>query len=96
MTSQAVIIKEIIYFDALTLVKMCNYFLNRNDVINVIVSSYENIGKIIKGIIPVTTDYTMVRINDYELFNRFYNCDVDNVVDAMKLKGLPLYYNDWK
>ena len=91
-----VIIKEIIYFDALTLVKICNYLLNRYDQIELIVSSHENFTKVFKDVNYIKKEYTMVRINDFELFNRLYNCKVDNIFDAMNLNNVPLYLNDWK
>ena len=91
-----VVIKEIIYFDALTLVKLCNYLINRYDNVELIVSSHEKLDKIFKGAICKELEYTMVRINDYDLFNRLYNCKVDNIFDAMNLNNLPLYLNDWR
>ena len=96
ITENKVIIKEIIYFDALTLVKICNYLINRYDDVELVVSSHENLDKIFKDAKCQKKEYTMVRVNDFELFNRLYNCSIDNIFDAMNLNNLPLYLNDWR
>ncbi len=91
-----VVIDEIIYKDAISLVYLLSYALNIRTNIEVVLSSKENLKKIIPTAIAQKTGCMMARINDYSLFNRLYNCNVQTVQDAFKISNKPLFiHEDW-
>lgn len=95
MVNREVVVKEIIYVDSLALMKMLKYMIKDEDHINVYVSQSEQLEKIFPLIIAKKLAYMMVRINNYELFNKLYNVEVKNVKEAYNLLKKPLFLHEF-
>lgn len=88
-------VDEIVYLDASCLISMLSYLLEINNKIKVMFSLKENINRLIPKAEKETELFMMARINDYRMFNRLFDCQVDNVKDAFKISGLPLFINEF-
>ena len=88
------IIRECIYLNSTALNHLVNYALSLMPQIQLECSSAENLGRIFKQSNYKEMDYTMVRLNNPELFNRLYNCEVKEITEAMNLDDRPLYMHE--
>lgn len=87
-------IEECIYLDTISLFKLLNVALQQRHVVNLNVSEIEDLSLLISGVIPELIEFKMARLNNKELFNRLYNCNVKNVEDAFFITGKPLYQSE--
>ncbi len=86
---------EIVYKSSLALIKLLNVAFRMNERVILTTSEAEQIEKAIPGIEAEKIDFMMARINDYELFNRFYGKDVKTVQEAFHLSKKPLYLHEY-
>lgn len=95
MDGLAVIVDELVYMDSIALIKMVNYALMERHYISISVSQHEDLSQIFPGAKVVQTIFAGLRINDYDLFNRLYNCNVTSVNEALALsnKGMHCLLN---
>ncbi len=89
-------IREAIYLNSVALNHIVNYALNLRHEIKLETSGAENLTKLFPNSEMIEEDYTMVRLNNPELFNRLFNCNVKTVEQAMKLHRKPLYMHENK
>lgn len=87
-------INECIYSDVKTLAKIISYCLKLAQYVYIYVSEAERLERIFKNTSFKTSEYMMARVNDYDLFNELYDCEVDNLKDAFKLLNRPLYIHE--
>ncbi len=87
-------IKECIYLNSTALLHIFNYFMYKDKEIYLYTSSAENMSLIFPNCEYKEVPYTMVRLNDAELFNRLYNCDVKNAKEAMNILEKPLFLSE--
>lgn len=87
-------IDECIYLDLKTLNQIISYALKLAPSLELKVSEFEDLGRRFKYDAKVLEDYTMVRINDYKLWNMLFECDVDNAYDALTLVNKPLFMRE--
>ena len=87
-------IDECIYLDLKTLNQIISYALKIAPRLELTVSEYEDLGRRFKYNAKELEDYTMVRINDYKLWNKLFECEVDNAYDALTLVNKPLYMRE--
>lgn len=87
-------INECIYSDIKTLAKIISYSLKLAKDVYLYVSEAEHLEKVFKNIKFKTSEYMLARINDYDLFNQLYGCDVTDVKSAMNLFNYPLYIRE--
>ena len=83
MDGLVVTVDEIVYMDTIALVKLLNYALLERHYITLSVSDSEDLLKIFPNAKVSPTIFAGMRINDYDLFNRLYNCDVSSVAQAI-------------
>lgn len=88
-------IKEIIYLESIALLKMMKYVLGRYPDVNICVSQAERLEKLFPLAIPKKVPFMMARINNYELFNKLYNCDVRKPSQAYEILNKPLFINEF-
>lgn len=88
------IIEECIYLDTKTLTKIISYALKVADEVVLELSDNEDIEKLYGPLKSEVNQYTMVKINDYALFNKLYETDVKNVKEAFSLVNKPLYMHE--
>lgn len=88
------IIDEAVYHDIKTLTKIISWALKHSDELELILSDNEDIEKVYGPLKSEIHDYTMVRINDYELLNKLYGTDVTNTKDGFELINKPLYMHE--
>ena len=95
MDGLAVIVDELVYMDSIALIKLINYALMERHYIVISVSNHEDLSQLFPQAKVSPTIYAGLRINDYDLFNRLYNCNVTNVNDALSLsnKGMHCLLN---
>lgn len=87
-------IDECIYLDLKTLNQIISYALKIAPRLELTVSEYEDLGRRFKYNAKELEDYTMVRINDYKLWNKLFESEVDNAYDALTLVNKPLYMRE--
>lgn len=92
--NKKVVIRECLYLNSRALMQMVNYALSLSNEIILETSNAENLMKLFPSSSFEEMDYTMVRLNNPQLFNRLYNCQVSTVEEAMTLKNLPLYMHE--
>lgn len=90
-----ILVHEIVYKSSTALIKLLNVAFRMNDRLVLVTSEAEQIEKVIPGIMAENIEFMMARINDYELFNRFYGKNVKNVQEAFNLSGKPLYIHEY-
>lgn len=93
--NDCILVHEIVYKSSAALIKLLNVAFRMNDRIVLTTSEAEQIEKAIPGIEAEKIDFMMARINDYELFNRFYGKNVKNVHEAFGLSEKPLYIHEY-
>lgn len=89
-----VVLRECLYLTSTALLHMVNYALGLRPEILLHASSAENLSKLFPYSSYEEVGYTMVRLNNKELFNRLYNCNVNNAKEAMNLIDKPLYMHE--
>ncbi len=87
-------IDEILYVDAISLLKMVSTLLNGKDKVVLHVSANEDLTRIFPGSIAHLEEYMSVRINDFDLFNKLFETRASNALQAMTLGGKPLWIHD--
>ncbi|MDO4378944.1 MAG: hypothetical protein Q4C64_07450 [Erysipelotrichia bacterium] len=92
--SNKVVIKELIYLNGLALTKLLSYALRIKPRLLVYVSQNEDLSKAYPKINYKLLVSMAVRINDFELFNRLFDCDVSTAQQAYQLEKKPLFLND--
>lgn len=94
-TAQGIELKECLYLNSAALLKLINLGLQLKDEIVLHTTNSEELSRIIKGLSWQDYGFTMARINDYELFNRYFNCQVSTVKDAFAISGKPLFMHEY-
>lgn len=84
-------IDEILYVDAVSLLKMVSALLNGKDKVILHVSANEDLNRILPGSSATLEEYMSVRINDFDLFNKLFETRVTTASQAMTLGGKPLW-----
>lgn len=92
--SVEVTVHEIVYLESIALMKMLKYISKGYPDINVSVSQGEKLEKLFPMTIPKKNAVTMVRINNFELFNKLYNVQVHNEKEAFAILKKPLFQNE--
>lgn len=87
-------IDEILYIDAVSLLKMVSTLLNGKDKVILHVSAHEDLSRILPGAQASLEEYMSVRINDFDLFNKLFETRATTVSQAMTLGGKPLWVHD--
>ena len=91
---QMLVIHECVYLDTRTLNKILSYALSIKDNVVLTLSEYEKIEKVYEGIAYDLSDYMMVRINDYALFNTLYDVKVADPKSALTIGNKPLFLKE--
>ncbi len=89
-----IVIRECLYLHSTALLHMVNYALSLKPEITLQVSGSENLSRIFPYSTYEEVGYTMVRLNNPELFNRLYNSQVTTAKEAMMLLDKPLYMHE--
>lgn len=89
-----IIIHECLYLDAKTLNKILSYCLSQRENVILYLSEYERIERLYPGVAYDTSDYTMVRINDYQLFNKLFKSEIIDPHSAMTIDNKPLFMHE--
>ncbi|TFG81180.1 MAG: GNAT family N-acetyltransferase [Erysipelotrichales bacterium] len=87
-------IDEILYVDAVSLLKMVSTLLNGKDKVMLHVSANEDLSRILPDSPVNLEEYMSVRINDFDLFNKLFETRVTTSSQAMTLGGKPLWVHD--
>lgn len=87
-------VHEIVYLDSVALMKMLKYISQGYPDVRVTVSPSEKLEKLFPLTIPKKSGYTMARINNYELFNKLYNCNVRHPKAAFNISKKPLFLHE--
>ena len=87
-------INECIYKDIKTLAKIISYSLKLAKDVYLYVSEAERLERVFKQADYKTSEYMMLRINDYDLFNQLYNSNVSEVNEALTLINYPLFIRE--
>lgn len=88
-------VEEIIYLDAMALIKLCNAALQEKKVIHLLVSQAEDLSKVFPNAKRKNFGSTMVRLNDAELFSKLFNRNVTTVEEAFAISQKPLNLNEF-
>jgi predicted acetyltransferase len=88
-------IEEIIYINAPTLRRLVNFGFSIAEQVQLKVSVAEHIERLFVVSEQQIIMSTMVRINDYHLFNELYGRQVSEVSEAMAAEK-PLYFNEYE
>ena len=88
-------VEEVIYLDAMALIKLCNAALQEKKVIHLLVSQAEDLSKVFPNAKCKNFGSTMVRLNDAELFSKLFNHNVTTVEEAFSISQKPLNLNEF-
>jgi len=91
MSVYPLVIKELIYLDSVSLLKLLNYALNMKDQIQFSLSESIQLDRILPHITYQKEEYLWGKITDIELFNRLYNIDIKTSEEAFSLNYKPLF-----
>lgn len=88
------VVEEIIYLDLKGFISLLSMLFEKTEMIELHLSSDEQIEKYIQVEKQIPQAYTMAKINDIKLFNKLYNSDVKNVEEAFNLIDKPLFMRE--
>lgn len=88
-------IYEIIYVSSTAFRNLVAYVCGNEDEVVVQVSQAEKIETLFPLAIGKRQGFLMARVNNFELFNKLFNTDVDNVHDAFRLMKKPMMNNEY-
>lgn len=94
LDGDAVNIDECVYLDLKTLDCMLGFAIKLAETVKLTVSEYEDLSRIYKNVSYEVSDYTMVRINDYDLWNKLFDSDVKTPKAAMEIVNKPLFMHE--
>ena len=94
LENDVVDIDECVYLDLKTLDCMLGFAAELGTTVKLTVSEYEDLSRIYENVEYEVSDYTMVRINDYELWNRLFDSDVKTPKAAMEIVNKPLFMHE--
>lgn len=89
-----VIVSEILYLDALSLMKMLRYVVGYHSSVVVEVSENERLEKIFKQSIPRTYSHLLVRLNQPKLYSKLFNENVKNTKQFIQSLKKPILLNE--
>ncbi|MGN1398446.1 MAG: hypothetical protein ACI4WG_00375 [Erysipelotrichaceae bacterium] len=92
--STKVIVKELVYLNGYALSKLLSYCLRIKEDILVYVSNNEDLTKVFPKVTYKKVISTLVKVNDYELFNKLFACKVTSSLTAFKQDKRPLFLSD--
>ncbi len=87
-------IDELVYLDSTALTKLLNACFQERPRVHFNVSKAENLTQLFPNAKHKDFSTTMVKINNYELFNKLFSTDVTNVQDALAVSRKPLNQNE--
>lgn len=90
-----ILVKEAIYMESIQLMRMLKAISQQDKELIVEVSDKEKLEKIFPMAIPKRQGFMMARINDYELFNKYFNTDVKNPKEAYAILKKPLWLHEY-
>lgn len=90
-----VVVREAIYLESAVLIEMLKGALGQHEEILVEVSQSEKLEKIFPLTIPKKQPFIMARINNYDLFNKLFNSNVETVSQAYALNKKPLWLHEY-
>lgn len=94
-TNNEVIFEECIYMNSIALTKLVNLALQIKPIVKVNTSQVEDLRFLFPEVVVEDKGFTMVRINDMELFNRLYQVHATSVKEAFASSGKPLFMNEF-
>lgn len=89
------VVKEAIYLESAVLIEMLKGALAQDEEILVEVSQGEKLEKLFPLAIPKKQPFIMARVNNYDLFNKLFNSDVESVSQAYALVKKPLWIHEY-
>lgn len=89
-----VIVNEIIYLDALSLMKMLRYVMDHHAYVSVEVSENEILEKIFKQSVPRTHSHTLVRLNQPKLYSKLFNENIKTTKQWISSLNKPILLNE--
>lgn len=90
-----VLIKEAIYLESVVLMRLLKSAMGSANEVLLEVSQSEKIEKIFPMAIPKKHASIMVRINNFELFNKLFNAKATTVQEAYSLLSKPLWMHEY-
>ena len=87
-------IDECVYLDLKTLDAMIGFASELGEQVELTVSEYENLKLMYPNVSYEASDYTMVRINDYDLWNQLFSSNVKTAKEALTLTNEPLFMHE--
>lgn len=88
-------VDEVVYLDAMSLVKLCNAALQEKKIIHLHVSAAEDLSKLFPGAKVRHYGSTMARLNDADLFSKLFNQRISTVEEAFGISQKPLNLNEF-
>lgn len=87
-------VDELVYLDSISLIKLLNVCLAERPRVHFDVSKAENLEGLFPQAKKTNFETTMMRVNNYELFNKVFNVRVTNVREALQISARPLNQNE--
>lgn len=94
LESNRIVIDEIIYTSGEALARLLSYACKQKPFISLIVSEYENMGKLLPNAEVDTFGAMMVKINDEKLFEECFNRSAKPLSEAFNDDKKPLYIHE--
>lgn len=90
-----ILVQEAIYLESAVLKRLLKKAIGVEKELTIMVSSSERLEKIFPLSIPKKQPFMMVRINNYELFNKLYNMNVKTVSEAYAKMKKPNWCHEY-
>ena len=90
-----VVVEEIVYLNGEALTRLLCYCLRLKTTIQVYVSEYEDLSRAFPKIKYKTVINGVAKINDLDLFNQYFKCNVSSCKEALEVFNKPLFFNEF-
>lgn len=87
-------VEEAVYLDSIALLRLLKCAIGKASEIFLNVSPSEKLEKLFPLAIPKKSSYLMARVNNLELFNKLFCCDVVSAKEAFALLQKPLWIHE--
>lgn len=94
LTQHKIIVNEIVYLNGEALIRLLCYGFQFKNKMELEVSENEDLSQILPKARCYIKKVAMVRINDYQLFNRLFQSDVKTAREGFSIVDKPLYLSE--
>lgn len=92
---QSVVLEECIYMNSFALMKLVNLAAQHRAMVILKTSDNENLEVLFPKATRIDIEFMMAKVNDFDLFNRLYGCNISTTKEAFSIGKKALYINEF-